>query len=107
MGHVRMSKLKKYEPAGGVVQLDWRKGAPDRNDSPNLVLAEVWQASLSMWNNAHVDVRAEIVPLKWDYATSTWVRMDGTSMPSQWRHRRWAPLWSTTTSVTVTVGDWG
>lgn len=93
---------RKYEPAGGVVPLEWHEGEPGNLYGP--IIAELWDASWH-WSDFTLDVRASLRMLK--PKDGIWFDI-GNDRPldAGRKFRRWCHLSTTTTNVSLTLEDW-
>ena len=101
----------KYEPARGVVALQWHERAPSDADEYGCIIAETWIASLHLgWSTTstpEVAVRAQLRALRWDRTQNRWMEGGELYDPKRFGEiKRWARLEGRTTRINVTVGDW-
>jgi hypothetical protein len=97
--------MKRYEPAGGVVSLDWKEGQPLRHEGSVVILAEIWDLRFSTYRSKAVHVEAIILPCRWSDTHEQYVSMfSGQVIEGKWI--RWAPLYNKSTEVSLTLSDW-
>lgn len=103
--------MKKYFPAKGVVDLEWKEGFPQGFEGTTYILAEIWTVGmLTGWkksNGSQISVRAQLIPFKWSHNTGVYVSLwDNTTTYPEERWRRWASLGSRYTHVPVNLDTW-
>ncbi len=104
--------MRHYEQGGGVVPLEWKAGEPDHHGGSYLL--EVWTLTFSVMQVGEVLVQANIVAATWNNAVGAWCgtwpsgMATDTPIPNgaNQRIRRHARLLNTSTTVTLTLGDW-
>lgn len=104
-----MTHRRKYEPAGGVVAVEWTKGEPPYDEQFGALVGEVWEASWHYDGTPTLHINARMYVLQWGKIASgafTWVTTDARPLPDDVRWARWMRPQSTGTRVTLTLEDW-
>lgn len=99
--------MKKYEPAGGVCEIQWKKGFPVESEQYGQIILEQWEAGLGGWNfqrRPEIRVSAKLRFAQWCHTSQKWLFLDGGKEPTT--VRRWARLCTNNAWIKVTVGDW-
>lgn len=94
--------MRKYEPAGGVVPCEWKRGAPSESDEYGVILREEW--SLKWDWNGRPEATARVTAYRWDRDAKEWRSVDGSGGG---RTIRWMRVGrSRTADLSLTLEDW-
>jgi len=94
--------MRKYEPAGGVVSCEWKRGEPSSDEQYGVVLMERWDLSWDWQNKPQVEAR--IGAYRWSSTDRAWLTVGG---GSEGRTVRWMRVGFTRTAgLSLTLEDW-